>query len=136
MISVQDKQKKYADQIIRKNHEHLRVGDKVQLSTNTLPKHAVSVLPGGTTKLLSRFIGPFTVVEEVEDLNYRLSLPPFMKTPPVYYVGRLKRFVDPQEITYPHESNVSNHVDDHAMNDGAVEVKASMGHYQPMSDPR
>ena len=59
-----------------------------------------------------------------------------MKTPPVYYVGRLKRFVDPQEITYPHESNVSNHVDDHAMNDGAMEVAASMGHYQPMSDPR
>ena len=39
-------------------------------------KKAISILPGGTTKLLPRFIGPFTVVEEVDDLNYRLTLPP------------------------------------------------------------
>ena len=95
------------------------------LSINTLPKHAVSVLPGGTTKLLSRFIGLFNVVEEVGYLNYKLSLPSYMKTPPpVFYVGRLKRYVDPQEIPYPHGSNVSNHVDDHATNGVAVEGKA------------
>uniref|UniRef100_A0AAV1TGA9 Pol protein n=1 Tax=Peronospora matthiolae TaxID=2874970 RepID=A0AAV1TGA9_9STRA len=28
-----------------------------------------------------------------------------MKTHPVFYVGRLKRYVDPQEMTYPHLSN-------------------------------
>ena len=105
MASAQDKQKQDADQHGRKNNEHFSVGDKVLLSTATLPKHAISVLPGGTTKLLPRFIGPFTVVEEVGDLNYRLTLPPYMKTHPVFYVGRLKRYVDPQEITYPHQSN-------------------------------
>ena len=78
MASAQDKQKQYADQHGRKNNEHFSVGDKVLLSTATLPKHAISVLPGGTTKLLSRFIGPFTVIEEVGDLNYRLTLPPYM----------------------------------------------------------
>ena len=91
------------------------------LSINTLPKHAVSVLPGGATKLLPQFIGLFTVVEEVGDLNYRLSLPPYMKTHPLFYVCRLKRYVHPQEITYPHGSNVSDHVDDHVTNNGAVE---------------
>ena len=52
MASAKDKQKQYVDRIGRKNHEHFKVGDKVLLSTNTLPKHAVSVLPGGTFKLL------------------------------------------------------------------------------------
>ena len=75
------------------------------VTTATLPKHAISVLPGGTTKLLSRFIGHFTVIEEVGDLNYRLTLPPYIKTHPVFYVGLLKRYVDPEEITYPHRSN-------------------------------
>ena len=51
------------------------MGENVLLSTATLPKNAISALPGGTTKLLPRFIGPFTVVEEVGDLNYRLTLP-------------------------------------------------------------
>ena len=102
MASAQDKQKEYADRNGRKNNERFRVGEKVLLSTATLPKNAISVLPGGTTKLLPRFIGPFTVVEEVGDLNYRLTLPPYMKTHPVFYVGRLKRYVDPNEVTYPH----------------------------------
>ena len=69
MASAQDKQKKYADQHGHKSNEHFSVGDKVLLSTATLPKNAISVLHGGTTKLLPRFIGPFTEVEEVGDLK-------------------------------------------------------------------
>ena len=42
------------------------------------------------------------MVEEVGDLNYRLTLPPYMKTHPVFYVCRQKRYVDPNEVTYPH----------------------------------
>ena len=50
---------------------------------------------------MPRSIGPFTVVKEVRNLNYRLTLPPYMKTLTVFYVGRLKRYVDPNEIKYP-----------------------------------
>ena len=89
MASTQDKQKQYADRIGRKN-DHFRVGDKVLLSTDTLPKHAVSVLPGGLPKYCHDLSGFLYVVEEVGDLNHRLSLPPYMKTPPVFYVGRLE----------------------------------------------
>ena len=35
------------------------------------------------------------------DLNYRLTLPPYMKTHPVFYVGRLKRYLDPNYLLYP-----------------------------------
>ena len=58
MASAHDKQKQYADQIGHKNHERFRVGDKVLLSTNTLPKHAVLVLPNGAVKLLPLLIAP------------------------------------------------------------------------------
>ena len=105
MASAQDKQKQYADQHGRKNNEHFNVGCKVLISTATLPKDAISVLPGGTTKLLPRFIGLFTVVEGVGDQKYRLTLLPYMKTHPVFYVGRLKRYVDTQGVTYSHQSN-------------------------------
>ena len=134
MASAQDKQKQYANQIVRKNNEHFILGDNVLLSTNTHAKHAISVLHGGTTKLLPRFIGPFTI-EEVRDLNYRLSLPPYMKTHPVIFRGFTTIYVDPQEITYPHWPNVSDHVDDHATKNGTGEGTASIEHCQPISDP-
>ncbi|CAI5724278.1 unnamed protein product [Peronospora effusa] len=102
------------------------VGDKVLLSTTTVPKHAISVLPGGTTKLLPRLIGPFTVVEEDGDLHYRLTLPTYMKTHPAFYVGRLKRYVDPEEITYPHRSNE---------NDGDVDCESSVVAVQATGKP-
>ena len=62
MASEQDKQKQYADQHGCKNNEHLSVGDKLILSTSTLPKHSIYVLPGCTTNFLPRFIVPFTLL--------------------------------------------------------------------------
>ena len=47
-----------------------------------------------------------------------------MKTYPLLYIGRLKRYVDSQEITSPHGSDVSDHVNDEATNDGTVEGTA------------
>ena len=84
MASTQDKQNNMQTKLVAKFHEHFMVGDKVLLSTSTLPKYAVSVLPCGTTKLLSRFIGSFIVVEEVGDLNYSFSLPPYITPLPVF----------------------------------------------------
>ena len=57
------------------------------------------------------------MVEEFGDLNYRLTLPPYMKTHPVIFVGRLKRYVNPVEIQFSHQSNVT---------DGDVDYKWSV----------
>ena len=103
MASAQDRQKHYADRHGRANHERFEVGEQVLLNTATLPKHAVSTLPGGATKLLPRFIGPYTVLERVGDLDYRIDLPAYMSTHPVFYVGRLKRYADPSQAVYPAE---------------------------------
>jgi hypothetical protein len=101
LARAQEKQKEYADRHGRKNKEHFSVGDAVLLSTHNLPKEAISNLPGGTTKLLPRYIGPFKVLKEVSDVNYQLDIPSAMKLHPVFYVGRLKRYVDPTSATYP-----------------------------------
>ena len=76
------------------------------------------------------------MVEEVEDLKYRLYLPPYMKTHRVFYLVRLNRYVDLPEITYSHGSYVSDHGGDHATSDGAGEGTVSMEHYQLMIEPR
>lgn len=84
------------------------MGGKGLVNTSTLPKNANSVLPGGTTKLLPRIIGPFTVVEEVGDLNYRLTIPPYMKTHPIFYGGRFKRYIDLNEVKYSQSEETGN----------------------------
>jgi hypothetical protein len=43
MASAQEKQKEYADQHDRKNKEHFKVGEKVLLSTATLPTAAIGM---------------------------------------------------------------------------------------------
>ena len=46
MVSAQDKQNQYADQIGRKNHEHFRVGDKVlKIYLNMQFQYYAVVLP-------------------------------------------------------------------------------------------
>ena len=101
MARAQEKQKENADQHGRKNTEEFKEGDMVLLNTHNLPNEAITCIPGGASKMLPRFIGPYKVVEKISDVNYRINLPTKMKTHPVFYVGRLKRYVDPQEVTYP-----------------------------------
>ena len=64
---------------------------------------------------------------QVGDLNYRLTLPPYMKTHPIFYVGRLKRYVDPEVITYPHQSNET---------DGDADCESSVATDQATRKPR
>ena len=105
------------------------------LITGTLSKNEIYKLPGGTTKLFPLYNELFTVFEEVGDLNYRITLPPYMKTHPVFYVGRLKRYVDPEEIKYPHRSNVADGDVDYESSVFAGEVTETTNSFSSTSAP-
>ena len=55
---------------------------------------------GKRDKLLSRFIGPFEILERVGTVAYRLALPPSMSgVHEVFYVSMLRRYTpDPAHI--------------------------------------
>ncbi|KAG2780812.1 hypothetical protein PC129_g23664 [Phytophthora cactorum] len=96
MAESQDLQKEYADVQGRGTVERFEVGDLVLLNAKNLPTHAVSAV--FKTKLRSIFIGPFKVVAK-KSLAYTLNLPKKMRTHPVFYVGLLKPYQDPAQVS-------------------------------------
>ena len=59
------------------------------MSTVNLPKHAVTNV--GSSKLLSKYIGPFRVLRRMGNA-YTIKLPRRMRTYPTFYVGRLRPY--------------------------------------------
>ncbi|KAG3101110.1 hypothetical protein PI124_g9061 [Phytophthora idaei] len=96
MAESQDLQKEYADAQDRGNVKRFEVGDLVLLNAKNLPTHAVSV--AFKTKLRPRFIGPFKVAAK-KGLAYTLNLPKKMRTHPMFYVGLLKPYQDPAQVS-------------------------------------
>ncbi|GMF29871.1 unnamed protein product [Phytophthora fragariaefolia] len=89
MAADQDEQKENSDRHGRANTHVFQVGDQVLLNAKNLPISVVSAV--GSTKLRSRFIGPFTVIG-VHGHAYTLDLPSAMATDPTFYVGLLKPY--------------------------------------------
>ncbi|KAG3197536.1 hypothetical protein PC128_g6734 [Phytophthora cactorum] len=96
MAESQHLQKEYADAQGRGNVERSEVGDVVLLISKNLPTPAVSAV--FKTKLRPSFIGPFKVVTK-KGLAYTLNLPKRMRTHPVFYVGLLKPYQDPAQVS-------------------------------------
>ena len=83
------RQKTNADKKGRANLSEFKLGDEVLLSTKNLPKHAVTC--SGSSKLLPKYIGPFTVTAS-RGVTCTLKLPARMRTHPTFYVGRLRPY--------------------------------------------
>ncbi|GMF50646.1 unnamed protein product [Phytophthora fragariaefolia] len=98
MVQAQDRQKEYSDQNGSGNLNVFIVGDLVLLDTRNLPLDTVSSV--GSNKLKHCFIGPFAVLGSHGNA-YTIDLPKSMKTHPTFYVGRLKRYHDPQGQSAP-----------------------------------
>ena len=82
---------------MRRRPLEFEVGDHVFLKV--MPKRGV-VRFGKRGKLLSRFIGPFEILERVGTVAYRLALPPNMPgVHKVFHVSMLRKYTpDPAHV--------------------------------------
>ncbi|KAG2759213.1 hypothetical protein Pcac1_g28735 [Phytophthora cactorum] len=108
MAIAQDRQKEYSGKHGRGNVNVFKVGDLVLLDTRNLPLD--TVISVGSNKLKHRFIGPFAVLAR-HGASYTIDLPKSMKTHPTFYVGRLKRYHDPQGPATPQTPQASREED-------------------------
>ncbi len=89
LLLAQQRQKQYADKYRR--DVTYKVGDLVLLSTSNLAH------TDRAPKLMSRFIGPFSIIRVVSNTTYELSLPSSMRIHPVFHCSKLKRYIDGSE---------------------------------------
>ncbi|KAG2852205.1 hypothetical protein PC118_g18876 [Phytophthora cactorum] len=109
MAIAQDRQKEYSDKHGRGNVNLFKVGDLVLLDTRNLPLDTVSSV--GSNKLKHRFIEPFAVLAR-HGASYTVDLPKSKKTHPTFYMGRLKRYHDPQGPAAPQTPQASREEED------------------------
>lgn len=88
IIEAQDKQKLQGDRF--RSPVPFSVGDMVLLSTENISVAAHSNRP--SKKLEPRYIGPFKIIERVNENAFRLELPPTMKQHPVFNADLLKLY--------------------------------------------
>jgi hypothetical protein len=91
--AAQQRQKAYADR--NKSNLQADVGTEVMLSTKN-----IKLKMKGVPKLLPRWIGPFKVLKKINDVTFKLDLPPSLQIHPVFHASLLKLYV-PGRCTPP-----------------------------------
>ncbi|PKU78228.1 hypothetical protein MA16_Dca026886 [Dendrobium catenatum] len=88
LLAVQDRQKKYYD--AKHRSVEFNVGDFVLI--NSRPMKGVLRFDQ-VGKLSPRYIGPFEIVERIENVAYRLALPATYAVHNVFHVSSLRMFI-------------------------------------------
>jgi hypothetical protein len=96
LLEAQDQEKDNTDKS-RKAHPVINIGDKVWLLCHNLRTHRPC------DKLDFRSLRPFSVVKQINDVAFRLELPPSMKIHPVFHISLLEPY---KESSIPGRSQV------------------------------
>jgi hypothetical protein len=91
LLKTQNQQKDNTDKS-RKAHLVINIGDKVWLCCRNLK------ISRPCDKLDFRYFGPFSVVKQINDVAFRLELPPSLKIHPVFHVSLLEPY---KELSIP-----------------------------------
>ena len=85
--AAQQRQKAYAD--TKRREVKFKVGDVVLVSTQNL-----SLKKGSTRKLLHRFMGPFSVIKEINPVTMEIDLPNKLRMHNVFHVSLLRPYIE------------------------------------------
>ncbi|XP_071912325.1 uncharacterized protein [Coffea arabica] len=101
--TAQSRQKSYADN--RRKDLEFAVRDRVFLKITPLK---ASLMAGRGKNLQSRFVGPYKVIQRVENVAYKLELPPSLsRIHNVFHVSMLKKYhIDPSHILQPEDIEI------------------------------
>ncbi|KAH6817610.1 hypothetical protein C2S51_001213 [Perilla frutescens var. frutescens] len=85
---AQQRMKKYADQ--KRRFVEYRVGDRIMVK---VPDQRLSKASRGRdARLMSKYIGPLTILQRIGKVAYRVELPPWWQIHNVIHVSQLKPF--------------------------------------------
>ncbi|MCO5548427.1 hypothetical protein L7F22_001883 [Adiantum nelumboides] len=92
IFRTQEKQKREADK--HRSQLDLKLGQYVMLKFNKVRLKKI-VGKGKVVKLSNRFYGPFKIIEEVNDVTFRLELPSHWRIHNAFHVSLLRPYVGP-----------------------------------------
>jgi hypothetical protein len=85
LLKAQATMKEYANQ--KRSPHSFKVGDFVYVKLR--PYRQISVGKTGSHKLTKRFIGPFKIIQQIDDVAFKLELPATSRIHPVFHTSKL-----------------------------------------------
>lgn len=92
LVKAQQRQQFYVDQ--RRQDFKLKTNDQVMVKADDYR----GVLTGNTKKLFPRYLGPYRVLEKINDNAYKIDIPDWWKRSKVINVSKLKLYHDAEDL--------------------------------------